>query len=131
MMLLSLLILVVASGYSPDSWTPPIWDESCSFTRDDVYRGLKLYVDVDPRDEQITKHEIELALDKYIPWYVPKFALVGRIDDIIQNCDYDKNGVITARDFLLSKDTCLPFKRNWCTVQWFYDNIQNGNLGKK
>jgi hypothetical protein len=125
-----ILFAGVVFGYNSNSWTPPIFDTSCSFTRDDVFNALKKYVDVNPKDNQITKMEINGSLDKYLPWYIPKWPLVGSVDSILTNCDYDKNGVITARDFMLSAESCLPFKKNWCTVQWFYDNIENKNLGK-
>lgn len=100
---------------------PPIWDESCTYTRDDVYTCLKNNVDVNPKDDKITEQEIDEAFRRYVPWYVKPFLFVSRTSGatIIEYCDYDKNGVITKRDFYMANKTCLPDKRNWCTVQWF------------
>ena len=62
-MLLVICILIVnvnGSWWRPN-WIPPTSDTSCSFTRDDVFRVLKQYVDVNPKDDKITEKEVEEA----------------------------------------------------------------------
>lgn len=129
MIVVVLFLFIFGSfGYYENSWTPVIWDISCPFSRDDVLNAMKEVVDVAPKDDQITKYEIDLALRNHLPWYLKPAVWVGSVDDIIESCDYDKNGVITPRDFMMSKNTCLPLKKNWCTVEWFYDKIKAGKL---
>jgi hypothetical protein len=128
MFLLTLLIISVF-GYDPNSWLPPIWDETCSFSREDVRKGMEEYIDVNPKDNQITAKEIDEALQKYKTWYLKPVLLIYNSKDVMRDCDYDKNGVITPRDFMLTAKTCFPNKASWCTIQWFYDNIKNGHLG--
>ncbi len=52
------------------SWVPPIHEEDCTFEREDSYQCLKRYVDVNPKDDQITKEEIDEAIEKYLPMYL-------------------------------------------------------------
>lgn len=108
-----------------NSWFPPIWDESCTYTRDDSYECLKKYVDVNPKDDQITQQEVDDALSKYLPAYLKPMFWFLSTKHVVDMCDYDKNGVITPRDFMLSKETCLPEKRSQCTVQWFCIEAEN------
>lgn len=128
-MMLLLLFVVYAFAYNPNSWLPPIWDKTCSFTREDARKAIELYVDVNPKDNQITAKEIDEALEKYKTWYLRPVLLVYNSKDVMRDCDYDQNGAITPRDFMLSEKTCFPIKESWCTIQWFNDNIRNGNLG--
>lgn len=121
-----MLILLTLFGLSLAScgWFPPIWSEDCKFTREDVYLAFKKYIDVNPRDDQITPKEIDEALAKYLPTYLKPLLYITDVHEILKSCDYDKNGVITERDFRLSNKTCLPFKRNWCSVEWFKNCIE-------
>lgn len=123
-MLLLILFISLCSGYSSSSWFPPIWDDTCSYTRDDTYACLKKYVDVNPKDEEITKKEIDEAISKYLPTYLKPMFWFVNTQGVVNECDYDKNGVITPRDWMLSIKTCLPEKRSQCTVQWFCDNVE-------
>ena len=121
----------VAPRYNPNSWTPPIWDTTCTFNRDMVHYALAKYVDVAPKDNVITQQEIETALDRYLPWYLKPVVWVGSTDSILDACGTGTTpNVITPKSFKEHPATCLPFKKNWCTVQWFYDNIENGHLRK-
>ncbi len=52
------------------SWMPPVHEEDCTFERTDSYHCLKKYVDVKPKDGQITKQEIDDAIAKYLPTYL-------------------------------------------------------------
>lgn len=107
------------------SWFPPMSDESCAFTRDDTFKCLEKYVDTNPHDQQITNAEIDAALSKYLPTYLkPVLWWIGT-DGIMKDCDYDKNGVITPRDWMLAQHTCLAEKKNQCTMAWFCDRAKN------
>jgi len=122
-MLLLLLFASLACGWRP-SWVPPIHDTDCTFTRADSYECLRRYVDVHPKDDQITKQEVQEAITKYMPMYLrPLFWWAGSVDSVFEQCDYDKNNVLTPRDWELSNKTCMPIKESWCTVQWFCNRI--------
>lgn len=118
------LLLIVSSSWA-SSWWPPTSDTSCSFTRDDSYQCLKTYVDVHPKNDEITQEEVDLALSTYLPTYLKPIFWFLNTNKIVNDCDYDKNGVITARDWLMAKETCLPKKENWCTMQWFCEIAEN------
>lgn len=104
---------------------PPIHDTDCTFERADSYQCLKKYVDVHPKDDQITKVEIDEAIAKYLPTYLkPVLWWVGT-EGVMDSCDVDKNGVITPRDWEMSSKTCFPIKESQCTVQWFCKRIED------
>ncbi len=116
-----MLGLFLFASVATASWFPPTSDTSCSYTRDDSFNCLKKYIDVNPKDDRISKAEIEAGVSKYLPTYLkPMFWWIGA-DKVMKDCDYDKNGFITPRDWLLSKDTCFPQKKDQCTIQWFCD----------
>ena len=123
---LFLFLSITSSSWYRPSWVPPIWDVTCTYTREDVFNCFKVYVDTSPKDEQITKTEIEQALGKYLPTYLKPLIWGADTGTILDSCDFDHNGVITSRDWMLSKQRCLPFKNNWCTAQWFCERAQNG-----
>jgi hypothetical protein len=126
-MLLLLLLVSVSSALfnvrtSPrwrPSWVPPLHETDCTFERVDSYNCLKQYVDINPKDEQITQTEIEEALSVYMPTYLKPLIWWAGVDSVMKECDVDKNGVITPRDWELSSKTCFPIKESQCTVQWF------------
>ena len=93
----------------------------------DVFRCLEVKVDVDPKNGEIDEHEIEKAFQDYVPTWMKPLLWLTNAKNVIKDCDYDKNGVITPRDFMLSNETCLPFKNHWCSVQWF---CENGDLNQ-
>jgi len=117
-----ILFLSLSVAWRP-SWMPPLHEEDCTFTRQDSYDCLVKYVDVNPKDGQITLTEADEALKKYLPtWMKPIFWFTDA-SSIFKECDYDKNGVLTPRDWEMSNKTCLPIKESWCTVQWFCKRI--------
>jgi len=112
-------ILLFISLVSASSWWPPTSDTSCSYTRQDSLECLKKYVDNNPKDDKISKAEIDAAVKKYLPTYLkPMFWWIGS-DKVMTDCDYDSNGYITPRDWLMSKEKCFPHKKDQCTIQWF------------
>lgn len=114
-----LLLFLFFTPNLASSWWPPTSDTSCSYTRDDSFNCLKKYIDINPKNNEITQDEINAGVKKYLPTYLrPMFWWIGS-DKIMNDCDYDKNGVITPRDWIMSKDTCFPAKKDQCTIQWF------------
>jgi hypothetical protein len=101
------------------SWVPPIWDESCTFGRNDAFACITKYIDVSPKNDQITKSEIDAAIATYAPAYVRALSWFVGTEKVFSSCDYNKDGVLTPRDWKLSGEHCLPHKRNLCTMQWF------------
>lgn len=118
-----LFLLPLAFSWRP-SWVPPIWDDSCSFTRDQAYDCLVKYVDVDPKDERVTKKEVDAAIKAYAPAYVRALSWFVGTQKVFSACDYNKDGVLTPRDWKLSVGHCLPHKRNLCTMQWFCNRAE-------
>lgn len=111
------VIFLFVTLSSARSWLPPIWDTSCKFTREDAFKCIQQTIDLN-HDDQITREEVETAIGK-IPYVIRKvWSWAMGIDGIFRVCDYDHNGIITPRDFKLSKDTCLAKKKYLCTVEW-------------
>ena len=109
------------------SWFPPIHSKDCTFERPDSYACLKEYVDVNPKDDQITRQEIDEALKKYLPMYLRPVLWWADLKSVMDSCDVDKNGVITPRDWEMSSKTCFPIKESQCTVQWFCDRAKDAS----
>jgi hypothetical protein len=106
------------------SWWPPLHETNCAFNRQDSYDCLVKYIDVNPKDGQITLDEANAALTKYMPlWMRPIFWFTDA-SSVFKECDYDKNNVLTPRDWQMSEKTCLPIKESWCTVEWFCDRAK-------
>lgn len=124
MLLLLLLVATTTQAFSFSGmyhkYMPPLFETKCNFTRIDALNCLSKYIDVDPKDGQITKKEAEEAIQKYVPPVIRGlfWGLVGT-DRIWEACDYDKNGVITAKDWMMTKDHCMPHKKNMCSLEWF------------
>ena len=59
-------------------------------------------------DGKINRKELESAIDNYLPWWerIP-FNIFGGIDQILSDCDANKNGVLTAKEAYHMKHTCL------------------------
>lgn len=127
-----LLSYVACSLAWRPSWMPPIHDTDCAFNRRDSYDCLVKYVDVHPKDGQITKEEAQEAISKYMPyWMRPIFWFAGSVDSVFEVCDYDHNNVLTPHDWEMTKDTCIPIKEGWCSVEWFCDRAKEINGDSK
>ena len=59
-------------------------------------------------DGKISRKDLESAIDKYLPWYkrIP-FHIFGGIGKIEEDCDANKDGVLTAKEAYKMKHTCL------------------------
>ena len=117
------LFVFIAIGHARwwhPAWMPPINDNTCTFTRDDGLACLTKFVDVSPKDGAISRSEVDLALKTYSSYLVRKTVRwIGGIERIMKDCDHDHNGLITAKDWIDSKNTCMPFKKNMCQLEWF------------
>jgi hypothetical protein len=126
-LLVTLLLVASVSAWRP-SWMPPVYDEDCTYNREDCYHALVEKVDVKPKDGKISRAEIQGAFDKYAPAWMRILTWFSNVDQTLDACDADKDGLITRSDWLNTAENCLPFKKNWCTVQWFKeraDEIDN------
>jgi len=120
---LVLVLLSLSSAWRP-SWMPPINDEDCTFTREDSYNSLVRRVDVNPKDQKISRTEIDEAIVKYAPYWIRALSWFVSVNGILDACDANKDGFVTRQDWLATDKTCLPLKKNWCLIQWF-DNRAN------
>jgi|TARA_B110000908_G_scaffold171758_1_gene235748 Ca2+-binding EF-hand superfamily protein len=59
-------------------------------------------------DNYIDKNELLKMIDTYLPWYERyPFKLFGGIDQILKDCDADKDGRLTKAEAIQMKTTCL------------------------
>jgi hypothetical protein len=116
MKLLFLFVVTSTAGFF--SWAPPIWDESCEFTRQDATQCLKRYMDRN-QDGVITQEEMMKSLNENITPVLRPFLKLVNLDNILRDCDYNEDGVFTPQDFLMSNETCCKAKKNLCTIEWF------------
>jgi hypothetical protein len=117
-----LIVLLFAVGCR--GFGIPIWSEDCSYTREDVITCATRHVDLNPKDGYITASEIDTALSKWLPWYLKPVLWITDGNAVIKSCDFDKDGKISPDDFRRSTETCLPFKRSYCTCQYFCEKIE-------
>lgn len=110
------LFVFAAMAWRP-SWIPPLWDETCTFSREDLIRCAERKMDIN-HDERITRAEFKAMIDSF-PFLIRKgLPMLFNIDKVFQGCDYDKDGAITPADFRASVETCLPEKHDLCTAEW-------------
>ena len=126
-LLISLIIVVHCS-----SWFPSISDNKCKFTRSDALTCAIKYGDLN-NDQRLTQNEVKHALDTLIPSYLNNVAFrwISGLSPagVMKDCDYNKDGVITPRDWELDgkqeKPKCMPTQENLCTFKWFCDYANN------
>ncbi|MDB9801148.1 hypothetical protein OAB94_02100 [Flavobacteriaceae bacterium] len=107
------------------SWFPPNNDTSCEYTRADALACIEKYGDLD-KDTKLTNNEINHAISALVPMYIRVGAFFKGINlnRVMKDCDYDHDGVLTPRDWELSKKTCMPRKQDLCKFKWFCDNVK-------
>lgn len=127
LLLLFCVLVAGAAAWWRPSWVPPITDESCDYSRADAYVCIAKYMDVSPHDGLVSRAELDAALDKYAPLWVRPLKWFITTEQAFNACDYDKDGFISAKDwkdsFTVNFD-CLPWKKNWCQVEWFCDRAR-------
>lgn len=81
-------------------------DQSEEYTRNDIVRCAQVYLDGDG-DGRICNAELVAAkaallgpLEKFVDWFYPT-------GDIMEHCDFDRDGFISQLDFEQSWETCL------------------------
>ena len=127
-----MLLLMLFMPLSVHSWSlfssvkklyysemPPVLDESCNFTRTDALHCLSDYVDVAPKDGGITPKEARLAIKRYSTGPIRALFWGLGTKEIWKACDADHNGVITPKDWIATRHTCMPAKKNMCSLEWF------------
>jgi len=59
-------------------------------------------------DNKIDKLELSKAIDTYLPWYqrIP-FHMFGGIDQVLKDCDANKDNILTAEEAITLHSTCL------------------------
>lgn len=121
-MMMMILLLLLFPLFSSGSFMPSIWDESCSYTRADVLHCIRQHLDTN-RDNKIAVMELEIfTRTRFTPlrWFMDRY-----MKTLWADCDFNRDGTLTLRDWKLSEKTCFPHKRSWCTAQWFCDKLDN------
>ena len=117
MLIWALLIIVLTT--TPGVWGTTVADEQkiiayCDgeyFSRSQAIQCAFEIGDVDPQDGQITPHELDLLKSTYMKWWE---RLIGwlvsstKTSNVLKNCDFNKDGVITREDFDQTEHTCFP-----------------------
>ena len=105
------------------SWLfPPTSDNKCGFTRGDALNCVIRHGDLN-HDGQLTRDEIRHALNTLVPGYIKPLSWFAgmTMTRIMKDCDVDGNGVLTPRDWEMSKKTCMPTQETLCMLKWFCD----------
>lgn len=91
--------------------------QACDFTRDQVLDCIKTHVDVN-QDGKVTRGEIHYIVDTYgsIGQRI-YFTVMNGMNRIFSDCDYDKNGVLTVRDFTMTEKTCFAQLEQRCNME--------------
>lgn len=66
-------------------------------------------------DGHVTRNELEQVIDNHLPWWQrTPFYVFGGIDRVMNDCDANKDGVLTPTEAWALKNTCLEscFKRS-------------------
>ena len=59
-------------------------------------------------DGKISRKELTQAIDNFLPWWERyPFKIFGGIDKILEDCDSNKDGILTAQEAIKMKHTCL------------------------
>jgi Ca2+-binding EF-hand superfamily protein len=59
-------------------------------------------------DQKVDRDELSTAVDSYLPWYqrIP-LHIFGGINQILNDCDENGDGLLTAKETFNMKKTCL------------------------
>ena len=117
-----LLVLILVAGAL--AWpVPPLNDDTCKFTRKDALKCAHNHGD-NNRNQSLTLEEINTALDTLVPWWIRKLpSILTGVDAarVMRDCDYNKDGVLTPRDWEMATETCMPRQQDLCKFKWFCD----------
>lgn len=108
------------------------FDEHCTYTREDAITCFSKYVDTN-KDGVISKEEIDDVQKKDLTWgiklikwatgYTPETSTAI----VMRDCDYNKDGVVTADDFRRASITCMPSQWALCAVKMVCDHAKDGD----
>lgn len=117
-----LFILLLCVCAASASWFPPNDDVTCGFTRADALACAMKHGDQN-HDNMLTQSEITRAMNTLVPRYIRVLAWFKGIDlkRTLKDCDYNGDGVLTPRDWEMSKKTCMPRQQDLCKFKWFCD----------
>lgn len=76
-------------------------------------------------DSNISKHELSHAIYSRLPWYKKAgFALFGGISQVLKDCDYNNDDVLTKDEAYKMSNTCMNscYKRSM-TVELFHCSL--------
>lgn len=106
--------------------------QCCGFTRDDALNCVLKYGDTN-KDGELTEEEIKHALDTLVPSYIKPVLWIKGVNAkrVLKDCDYDKNGILTPRDWEMSKKTCMPTQQNLCYFKFFCDRASKQKMRNK
>lgn len=97
--------------------------DTCGFTRVNALACLKRHVDAN-HDGIIDAAEFERAKRLYMPararaamWVARQFGYDVTLAQVMKDCDADKDGKFTQKDWLASAKTCLPTAADLCKLK--------------
>lgn len=76
-------------------------------------------------DAEISRHELSNAIYSRLPWYKKAgFALFGGTNQVLLDCDYNHDGVLTKEEAYQMPKTCMDscYKRSM-TVELFHCSL--------
>ena len=83
-----------------------ISQQDCGFSQQQVFDCLFEKIDLD-KNGGVSREELDHAIGKSNNYLVKAFGFFRGSALIFKQCDYDKNGEITARDTKLAAETCF------------------------
>lgn len=124
-----MMLLFLCTFGATTGWSFFGYGNSCKFTREDAINCMRKYVDTN-HDDIITVKELEAARAKYESFALKKAEaflnnpivryFVGDINTttakVIQDCDYNHDGIFTPDDFRQATKTCLPNRYGMCLL---------------
>lgn len=82
--------------------------KQCEFKRDDTIACMIKYGDIN-EDRKLDVEEIGIMKKNMLYFYEKFVALLHPDSEIMEHCDYNRDGFIDEDDFYKSYKTCMPF----------------------
>lgn len=125
-MLLCLTGIVYASVASIASFAIG-YDPKCIYNRENAIDCFSEYVDTN-KDGFVTPDEIDVVQKKYMgytlrlmSWFWGSWTGDTSTNAVMKGCDFDKDGRISATDFIKSEVTCMPSQDALCMIKLVCD----------
>jgi hypothetical protein len=127
-MILLLILAVVSSGNALE-WNL-LWSRwtTCDYTKEDAVKCLEETIDTN-KDRAVSRGEFFAAVVENPSMLVRalSWAKTMMANKLFAQCDYNQDGVITARDLKLAEKTCLHSKQELCMMQWICQGLAQDN----